>query len=470
MAEPRVPAFGLETHVELGTATKTFCGCPTGFGAEPNTQTCPVCLGLPGALPVLSGAALAGVTKIALALNCRVAADVKFDRKHYFYPDIPKGFQTSQADKPVGSEGYLDVLLDGEVVRVEVERVHLEEDTGKSSHIGGAGRIHGASHSVLDFNRSGIPLVEIVTKPVVGAKDPAALARAYVSTLVELVRDLGVSEVRLEHGQLRSDVNVSLGTSDVLGTRSETKNVGSTRGVEAAVRFELERHAGVLDAGGVVVQETRHFHESSGTTSAGRLKEDAEDYRYLADPDQPVRNLPAHAGAELKESIPAPALARRLEVARTSGLVLEVVRDLEAAGLLELVLETAHLGVDASAAAAWWTGEAPSREVRPEDAAFLVRSVADGTLSTALARTALTRALEESIPVEDVVERDGLRVERDPGLLGAAAALAVRALPEVAEKARTNPKALGPLLGWVRKNHPELDAKDVREALLAHLG
>lgn len=465
----RVPAFGLETHVELGTTTKTFCGCPTSFGADPNTHTCPVCLGLPGALPVLGDAALEGAVKIALALGCDVSPRVGFDRKHYFYPDIPKGFQTSQADGPVGRDGHLDVLVGGDVVRVEVERVHLEEDTGKSSHVGSSGRIHGASHSLLDFNRSGIPLVEVVTKPVVGAKDPAALARAYITTLVELIRDLGVSEVRLEHGQLRSDVNVSLGTNDTLGTRSETKNVGSTRGVEAAVRFELKRHADVLDAGGAVVQETRHFHESTGTTSPGRLKEDAEDYRYLADPDQPARDLPASRVRALAASLPGLALARRLEVARASGLALEAVRDLEAAGLLDLVLETSRLGVDASSAAAWWSGEAAGREVEPRDAAFLIRSVADGTLTSVLARTALTRALEEGVPVEEVVTRDGLRVERDPSVVAAAAERALQALPGVAAKARSNPKAMGPLLGWVRKTHPELDSKDVRRAIEALL-
>ena len=283
------PVIGLETHVELGTASKMFCGCSTTFGAEPNTQTCPVCLGLPGSLPVANAAAIESTIRIGLALGCRIATWCRFARKNYFYPDIPKGFQTTQYDEPLCTAGHLDVEVDGETYRVEIERVHLEEDTGKNLHVGGAtGRIHGASHSLIDYNRAGIPLVEIVTRPIpgAGAKAPE-VAKAYVTELREILLALGVSEVRMEQGNLRCDVNTSLAPIGSLewGTRTETKNVNSLRSVERAVRFEMRRQAAVLDEGGRILQETRHFHEDTGTTSPGRSKEEATDYRYFPEPD-----------------------------------------------------------------------------------------------------------------------------------------------------------------------------------------
>ncbi len=252
------PVLGLETHIELGTATKMFCGCPTTFGAPPNTQVCPVCLGLPGSLPVTSKAAIEGIIKIGLALNCTIVDWCRFARKNYFYPDMPKDYQISQYDEPICVDGHLAIEVDGETYRVEIERVHMEEDTGKSLHVGGAtGRIHGADYSLVDYNRAGIPLVEIVTKPITGTGHKAAqVARAYVTELRELVRSLGVSDVRMEEGSLRCDVNVSLmpkGSSE-WGTRTETKNVNSLRSVERAVRSEVERQAGVLDGGAKIVQ------------------------------------------------------------------------------------------------------------------------------------------------------------------------------------------------------------------------
>jgi len=284
------PVLGLEVHVELNTVTKMFCGCPTAFGAEPNSQVCPVCLGLPGALPVLNERALESAVRIGLALNCRIASWCRFARKNYFYPDMPKNFQTSQYDEPIAHDGHLDVVLDdGSTFRVEIERAHMEEDTGKSLHVGGAtGRIHGAEYSLVDYNRAGIPLIEIVTKPVTGTGERAPeIARAYVTALRDLLRALGVSDVRMEQGSLRCDANVSLRRTpqDPLGTRSETKNVNSLRSVERAVRYEISRQAARLLAGERVVQETRHWHEDTGVTTSGREKSDADDYRYFPEPD-----------------------------------------------------------------------------------------------------------------------------------------------------------------------------------------
>ena len=263
------PVMGFEVHVELNTNTKMFCGCATEFGAEPNTQTCPVCLGLPGALPVVNAKGVESAIRIGLALNCEIAEWCRFARKNYFYPDMPKNFQTSQYDEPIAFDGYLDVELeDGTPWRVEIERAHMEEDTGKSLHVGGAtGRIQGADHSLLDYNRAGIPLIEIVTKPLVGAGERAPeIAKAYVAAIRELMRALDVSDARMEQGSMRCDANVSLMRkgADAFGTRTETKNVNSLRSVERAVRYEITRQAAILDDGGSILQETRHWHEDTG--------------------------------------------------------------------------------------------------------------------------------------------------------------------------------------------------------------
>src|SRR3982751_4996226 len=262
------PALGLEVHVELNTASKMFCGCPATFGGEPNAGTCPTCLGLPGAMPVVNGKAVESAIRIGLALNCEIAEWCRFARKNYFYPDMPKNFQTSQYDEPICFEGFMDVDVDGETFRVEIERAHMEEDTGKSLHVGGAtGRIHGADHSLVDYNPAGIPPIEIVTRPRTGVGDRAPeIARSYVGALRELLRALGVSDARMDQGSIRADVNLSLSPRDsgTLGTRTETKNVNSLRSVERAVRYEMSRHAGVLDAGRKILQETRHWHEDTG--------------------------------------------------------------------------------------------------------------------------------------------------------------------------------------------------------------
>src|SRR5690242_4000262 len=334
------PVIGLETHVELGTRTKMFCGCPTDFGAEPNTQICPVCLGLPGSLPVANKAAIEATIRIGLALNCRIATWCRFARKNYFYPDMPKNFQISQYDEPLCVDGWLDVLVDGETVRVGIERVHLEEDTGKTLHIGGTtGRIHGATESLVDYNRAGIPLVEIVTKPVPGTGAMAPqVARAYVTELRELVRGLGVSDVRMEQGSLRCDVNTSLNRpGEEWGTRTETKNVNSLRSVERAVRTEILRQAAILDGGGRIVQETRHFHEDTGDTRPGRSKETATDYRYFPEPDLvPIAPDPEWVES-LRKGLPELPAARRARLRDELGVSAEDMVQMGNAGVVELV-------------------------------------------------------------------------------------------------------------------------------------
>src|SRR3981081_3732752 len=317
------PVIGLGTHVELGTNTKMFCGCPTEFGAEPNTQVCPVCLGLPGSLPVANAAAIESTIRIGLALNCSIAPWCRFARKNYFYPDMPKNFQISQYDEPLCVNGYLDIEVAGTTYRIGIERVHLEEDTGKNTHVGGAtGRIHGADYSLVDFNRAGIPLVEIVTKPVEGTGPLAPeVAKAYVTELRDLLRTLGVSDVKMEQGSLRCDVNTSLSPADSTewGTRTETKNVNSLRSVERAVRSEMIRQAAILDRGGKIKQETRHFQETTGETRSGRSKEEATDYRYFPEPDL-VPVAPARDWVEeIRNSLPELPAARRIRLQTELG-------------------------------------------------------------------------------------------------------------------------------------------------------
>ena len=481
------PVIGLETHVELGTRTKMFCGCPTDFGGEPNTRTCPVCLGLPGSLPVANKAAIEATIRIGLALNCSIASWCRFARKNYFYPDMPKNFQISQYDEPLCVDGYLDVQVDGQTVRIGIERVHLEEDTGKSLHVGGAtGRIHGATESLVDYNRAGIPLVEIVTKPVTGTGAHAPqVARAYVTELRELVRGLGVSDVRMEQGSLRCDVNVSLSPagSGVLGTRSETKNVNSLRSVERAVRFEVARQAAVLDAGGRVVQETRHFHEDTGETTPGRSKEEATDYRYFPEPDL-VPLAPDREWVEaLRSTLPELPAVRRSRLAERLGATPFEMESMANAGVVDLVASTVDAGASPAEARNWWLGyltqqanaagvEPAELAIGPAQVARVIELVADGTLSTGLARQAVDGVLESGADVDSVVAERGLRRVSDVDALAAAVDEAIAAQPDVAEKVRGGKvAAAGALVGAVMKaTRGQADPRLVRELVLSRLG
>ncbi len=476
------PVFGLETHVELGTASKMFCGCATTFGAEPNTHTCPVCLALPGALPVANAAAIEATIRIGLALGCRIATWCRFARKNYFYPDIPKGFQTSQYDEPLCTAGHLDVEVDGETYRVEIERVHLEEDTGKNLHVGGAtGRIHGADHSLVDFNRAGIPLVEIVTRPVpgVGAKAPE-VARAYVAELREILLALGVSEVRMEQGNLRCDVNTSLAPVGSLewGTRTETKNVNSLRSVERSVRYEMRRQAALLDDGVRILQETRHFHEDTGSTSAGRSKEEATDYRYFPEPDLVPMAPDAEWVAQLQADLPELPAARRARLREEWGITDTEMAWLVNAGALGLVTDTVAAGADPADARKWWLGELSRRAkddgveltdlaVTPAQVAELTALVAAGTVNDQLARQVLDGVLAGEGSPQQVVDARGLAVLGESDELGAAVDAAIAGAPDVVEKVRGGKTAaLGALVGAVMKEtRGKADAATVRRML-----
>ena len=481
------PVMGLEVHVELGTGTKMFCGCSTELGEEPNSQVCPVCLGLPGSLPVVNAVGVESAIKIGLALNCEIAEWCRFARKNYFYPDMPKNFQTSQYDEPIAFNGYLDVTLeDGEVFRVQIERAHMEEDTGKSSHIGGStGRIQGASHSLLDYNRAGIPLIEIVTKPIEGAGARAPeVAKAYVAELREVIRALGVSEARMDKGQMRCDVNLSLRPHgrEEFGTRSETKNVNSLRSVERAARFEIQRHAAVLNDGGTILQETRHFHEDDGSTSAGRIKDNAEDYRYFPEPDL-VPVAPSREWVEqLRAGLPEMPRVRRERLQADWGISDLEMQSVLNAGAIESILETVAAGAPADQARKWWMGELARRAnesgtdlsaqpITPAQVARVCALVADGSLNDKLARQVIEGVLDGEGEPDEVVAKRGLAVVSDDSALGAAVDAAIEANPDVAAKIRDGKvAAAGALVGAVMKaTRGQADAARVKELILERL-
>jgi aspartyl-tRNA(Asn)/glutamyl-tRNA(Gln) amidotransferase subunit B len=451
--------IGLEVHVELNTNTKMFCGCANVFGNEPNTNVCPICIGLP-------------------------APTGRFARKNYFYPDLAKNFQTSQYDEPIAFEGSIDIEVpSGNSYTVAIERAHMEEDAGKLTHVGGAtGRIQGAEYSLVDYNRAGVPLIEIVTKPVYGAGAEAPeLAAAYVRTIREIVKALNVSDARMERGNVRCDANVSLRLhgAEKLGTRTETKNVNSLRSIERAVRYEIQRQAAILAKGGTITQETRHWHEDKGTTSAGRPKSDADDYRYFPEPDL----VPVQPSKELIESLraalPEKPAERRKRLQADWGFADLEFRDVVNAGLLDQIEESVAAGASAQAARKWWTGEiarlanAEDKDISElaitaKDVAELAGLVDAGKINDRLAREVLTYVLAGEGSPAAIVTARGLEVVSDDGALIAAIDAALASQPDVLDAIREGRmQAAGAVIGAVMKAMKgSADAARVRELLI----
>lgn len=481
------PVLGLEVHVELGTKTKMFDQSPNEFGGDPNTNIAPASIGLPGALPTINKTAIEWAIRLGLALNCEISEVSRFARKHYFYPDLAKAYQISQAAVAIAHNGWVDVELDdGDTFRVEIERAHVEEDAGKNTHIGSEdGRIQGAAYSLVDFNRSSVPLIEIVTKPIEGAGARAPeIASKYVQALRDIARALGVSEARMERGNLRADVNVSLRETpdSPLGTRTETKNVNTFRGIEKAVRYEISRQAQVLTDGGEVVQQTRHFHAEDGTTSAGRDKSDAEDYRYFPDPDLgPIVASPEWV-ERLRGELPELPAVRRRRLRDEWGFSELEMRDVVNAGAIDLIEDTVSAGASSAAARKWWMGElsrvAREAEVELEELAVTPAQVAelqalvdDGKINDKLARQVLEGVLAGEGDPAEVVDSRGLAVVSDDGPLIAAVEAAMADNPDVVDKIRGGKMAaIGALMGPIMKaTRGQADAKRVRELIMERI-
>jgi aspartyl-tRNA(Asn)/glutamyl-tRNA(Gln) amidotransferase subunit B len=474
--------IGLETHVELQTASKMFCGCRVSFGAEPNSTCCPVCLGLPGALPVPNEAAMDGILRIGAALDCTLVDYSEFHRKNYFYPDLPKNYQISQFDLPLCVEGSLDVTVDDTVRSIGVTRVHMEEDTGKSRHVAADGRIHDAAFSLLDFNRSGVPLVEIVSEPDIRSADEA---RAYAAELQRVVRSLGVSDARLEEGSMRFDVNVSVRPvgQEEYGTRTEVKNVNSLRSLHGAISYEIDRQVRVLEDGGTITQETRHWREDRGATVAMRSKEESEDYRYFQEPDLVPIAVDDSWRRRIEGSLPELPAARRRRYL-DAGLEVraaDLIGDNPAfASFFDSALD---LGGDPRVLANWLTGDLVAhlrREdktlgdtaIEPGHLVELVTMVASGDLSTSAARDVLAGVLEgEGSPGEVAESRDLLQIS-DTSLVEAVVAEVLAENDEAVERMRGGDlKPVGFLVGQVMKaTGGKADPRLVSELIRAAAG
>ena len=481
------PVIGLEVHVELNTKTKLFCPAEVSFGGEPNTQLTPVSLGLPGSLPVVNKSAIDYAIKLGLALHCDIAEWSQFARKNYFYPDMPRDYQISQYDKPLNGEGYLDVELeDGEIFRVPIERAHVEDDAGKNTHVGGAdGRIEGADHSLVDYNRAGVPLVEIVTKPITGAGARAAeVAGAYVRTIRDIVRALNISNARMEQGNMRADVNVSLRNSPdaPFGTRSETKNVNSFRGIERTIVYEIRRQAAVLEAGGEVLQETRHWDEANQTTAGGRVKTDADDYRYFPDPDLVMVHITKEHIDELKAQMPEMPRERRNRLQTEWGLSDNDMRDIINASALDLVEETVKAGASPAGARKWWMGEISRTanendttleelSITPADVARVEALIAEGKLNDKLAKQTVSGGIAGEGTPDEVVAKHGYEVVQDTGALEAEVDKALAANPDIVEKLKSgNMKPMGAIIGAVMKaTRGQADAKTVTGIVMSKI-
>ncbi len=457
------PVIGIEVHVELKTDSKMFCGCAVDFDAEPNTKVCPVCLGLPGALPVTNRRAIEWITAIGLALDCDVSPRSVFHRKNYFYADLAKNYQISQYDVPVCHDGHLDVEWEGETFRVGIERAHMEEDTGRSRHVGDGGRIHSAEATLLDFNRSGVPLVEIVSRPDIHS---AAHARAYAQELRAIVAELGVSDARMEEGSIRFDANVSVRPADTtqLGTKVEVKNMNSFRSLERAVDYEITRQVGRLEEGGEVVQETRHWDEEAGVTHSMRVKEGSSDYRYFTEPDLPPLVLDAEFVEEVAAQLPELPAERRRRYAE-AGLYSQTVSVLTAAEpeIRHLYDAAVAAGAPPVPAATWATGEVTAvlrrigksvdeAHLDGEVLAELIAMVEAGDVSASAAKEVLAGVTEgEGEPRQVAEARDLIQIS-DTSAIEAIVDQVLAENPDAVERYKAGEeKVVGFLVGQVMR-------------------
>lgn len=453
--------IGLEVHVELKTKTKIFCGCSTEFGAEPNTHVCPICLGLPGVLPVLNKEVLHFAIKAGLALHCDILPFSKFDRKNYYYPDLPKNFQTSQFDLPICKGGYVDIEVNGEARRIHLTRIHMEEDAGKLVHSGAT--IDTSDSTCVDYNRTGVPLLEIVGEPELRSGEEA---RAYLEKLRAVLQYLGVSDCRLEEGSMRCDANISVRPvgSTTLGTKTEIKNINSFSGVQKGIEYEAVRQAQILDEGGTIQQATRGWEEAKGITVLQRIKEGDSDYRYFPEPDLiPIEVAPAYI-EEVRGELPEMPDARRKRFMEELGL------PEYDANLLTLEKQTADYfeavvrdGADAKTASNWMLGEfakklneeglrADQAPVQPDRLAELLGLIAKGTISGKIAKTVLPEMWSSGKTAAAVVKEKGLVQITDTGALEEIVKKIIAANPQsVADYRAGKKKAISFLVGQIMK-------------------
>ena len=470
------PVIGIEVHVELATESKMFCGCSVGFGEDPNTNVCPTCLALPGALPVTNGRAIEWITKIGLALNCDIAEWSVFHRKNYFYADLPKNYQISQYDVPVCHDGWLDIDVDGETVRIGIERAHQEEDTGKSLHVGDGGRIHAATETLLDFNRAGVPLVEVVSKPDIRS---AAQARAYAQTLREVVAELDVSDARLEEGSIRFDANISVrpGPDAEFGTKVEIKNMNSFRSLERAVDFEIKRQIAELEAGGTIVQETRHWDEEAGVTSSMRTKEGSSDYRYFTEPDLVPIVVSPEWREEVRATIPELPHDRKNRYSQL-GVEPQTAASLSSAdATLRLLFdETVAAGADPRAAGNWISGEVvawmrreeiDTVDAEPAHLAEMIGMIEANELSASAAKDVLDGILRHEGSAREVAEARDLLQMTDTTAIESAVDGVLAEHADAVERYRSGEqKIVGFLVGQVmRATQGKADPKAVNALL-----
>ncbi len=468
--------IGLEIHVQLKTRTKMFCGCELSFGDPPNIHTCPVCLGLPGALPVINARAVEFAIMIGLALDAEIAARSVFARKNYFYPDSPKGYQISQYDTPICRGGHLE--------EVRIHRVHLEEDAAKLIHLGESGRIHGSDRSIVDFNRCGTPLVEIVTEPDLRSPEQA---HEFLTLLRTTLRQLGVSDVNMDEGSLRCDANISIRPrgSDQLGVKTELKNMNSFRFLQRGMRAEIDRQMGLAARGEAISQETLHFDPTSGRLTSLRSKEEAHDYRYFPEPDLVPLLVTDEMRSAAAARVPELPAARAQRFQRELGLPADRARDLafrrELADFYERALADAPAGVAPVQVANWIPSlverigsdaDPGQSRVSPAALSSLATMVSAKQISRDAGREVLSRLVAEGGDPGTIVDREGLGALGDDDGLADLVARAIAADPSAAAKVRDgNMKAIGPLVGYVmRESKGRADGGEVTRLIREQVG